>query len=75
MKGKWINFYSRLAAGAVVTGSVIAANKIAKKYGQKPNDNKFADLNLYNIADYAVNKFLNADDEKIQKMISVISKK
>ena len=75
MKTKWVNFYTRMAAGAVVTGSVIVANRMAKKYGQKPNQDKLVNVNLYNIADYAVNKFLNADDEKIKKLVSMISKK
>ena len=75
MKEKWVNFYTRIAAGAIVTGSIIAAERIAKKYGQKPNQDKLVNVNLYNVADYAVNKFLNADDEKIEKLMSMISKK
>ena len=74
MKEKWINFYTRLAAGTVTVGSVIAAGHMAKKYGENPNQ-KLVKLNPYNVADYAVNKFLNTDDEKIQKLFALFSKK
>lgn len=74
MKSKWTRFYTNIAAGTVVAGSLIASNKMAKKYGQKPNQDKLFNINLYSAADYAIKKFMAADDEKIQKIMSLFIK-
>lgn len=74
MKSKWVSFYSGIAASSVMTGTLIAANHMAKKYGQKPKEEKMFKLNTINIIDYGVKKFLEADDEQIQKILGFINK-
>lgn len=75
MKGKWVDFYSGIAAGTVVVGAYAATKHITKKYGQKPNQDKLIDINLLTLMDYSVKKFVGADDEKIAKLMSMVSKK
>lgn len=74
MKNKWTKLYTGLAAGTVVTGSLIAANKIAEKYGQKPNQDKLFNINLTSVIDYGIKKILAADDEKVQKIMGLFIK-
>lgn len=74
MKSKWISFYSGIAASSVMTGTLIAANHMAKKYGQKIKEEKMFNINSINIIDYGIKKFLEADDEQIQKIMGFINK-
>lgn len=64
-KTKWTGLFSTVMAGTTITGIMLSANHLAKKYGQKPNPTKMYDVNFYNIIDYGINKFLHTEDNEI----------
>ena len=56
-------------------GIMISANKLAKKYGEKPVNTKLINIDAAKTIEYAVNKFVNTDDEKLLKLASFIQSK
>lgn len=75
MKNKWTSFFSGIAASSVMVGTLVAANKMAKKYGQRPNQDKLINVNPTTLIDYGIKKFLETDDEKLAKITELINSK
>ncbi len=73
-KGKWANLFGTALAGTTVAGVMISANKLAKKYGEKPNSTKLVNLNLAKTVEYAIDKFVNTDDDKLISITNLLSK-
>lgn len=73
-KGKWANLFGTALAGTTVAGVMISANKLAKKYGEKPNNTKLVNLNLAKTVEYAIDKFVNTDDDKLISITNLLSK-
>ena len=71
---KWTNLTSTVLAGTTIGGVMVGAYHKAKKYGQRTNPNRVIDLSLYNVVDYAINKFLNTDDEKLAGVVKTAQK-
>ncbi len=61
-KSTWSNLFGTMLAGATVATVAAAGKHFAKKYGQNPNPNKLIDLNLANLVDYGLNKYLEQDE-------------
>ena len=74
-KGKWANLFGSALAGTTVAGIMISANKLAKKYGEKPVNTKLINIDAAKTIEYAINKFVNTDDEKLIKLASFIPSK
>lgn len=74
-KGKWANLFGSALAGTTVAGVMISANKLAKKYGEKPVNTKLINIDAAKTIEYAINKFVNTDDDKLIKLIDLIPRK
>lgn len=74
-KGKWANLFGSALAGTTVAGVMISANKLAKKYGEKPVNTKLINIDAAKTIEYAINKFVNTDDDKLIKLASFIPSK
>lgn len=73
-KAKWSNLFGTALAGATVAGVMISANKLAEKYGEKPVGTKLVNLNLAKTVEYAIDKFVNTDDDKLIRITNLLSK-
>lgn len=72
---KWANLTGTVLAGTTLATVTVISKHMIKKYGQKVNpDNRLINVRLDNVINDGIKRFMNADEDKLAKIINTFSK-
>ena len=74
-KGKWANCFGAVCAAGTLGTIAVASRHLAKKYGQKINNEKIINLDMNKIINLGIDKFLKTDDDELLNKVDFLLNK